>query len=119
MGTAWREHYERLARSFKCRQSCTGHHKKRGALRRLAIPYLRLSRFQGSAPYKEERTLPGTPADDIRDRLRYRTVPQLLHYDTISASRFRNINPIPFRPKSGINLTSIKSLLSERHLPIA
>ncbi|KAK4467357.1 hypothetical protein MN116_008881 [Schistosoma mekongi] len=35
-----------LARIFKGRQERSGHHKKGGALRRLA-PYLRTSRFQG------------------------------------------------------------------------
>ena len=104
MGTAWREHYERLARIFKCRQSCTGHHKKCGALRALLqYPYLRLSRFQGFSPLQRRENSSQDSRRRIRDRLRYRTELQLLHYNSISASRFGNINPIPFRPKSGIH----------------
>jgi hypothetical protein len=103
MGTAWREHYERLAWTFKCRQSCIGHHKKCGALRALLqYPYLRLSRFQGVSPLQRRENSSRDSCQRIQDRLRYRTEPQLLHYDPISASRFGNINPIPFRPKSGI-----------------
>ena len=76
MGTAWREHYERLARIFKCRQSCTGHHKKCGALRALLqYPYLRLSRFQGFSPLQRRENSSRDSRRRIRDRLRYRTEP--------------------------------------------
>ena len=78
MGTAWREHYERLARIFKCRQSCTGHHKKCGALRALLrYPYLRLSRFQGFSPLQRRENSSQDSRQRIRDRLRYRTESQL------------------------------------------
>jgi hypothetical protein len=73
MGTAWREHYERLARTFKCRQSCTGHHKKCDALRVLQYPYLRLSRFQGFSPLQRRENSSQDSRRRIRDRLRYRT----------------------------------------------
>ena len=103
MGTAWREHYERLTWTFKCRQSCTGHHKKCGALRaHVQYPYLRLSRFQGVGPLQRRENSSRDSCQRIQDRLRYRTEPQPLSYGPISASRFGNINPIPFRPKSGI-----------------
>ena len=76
MGTAWREHYERLARIFKYRQSCIGHHKKCGALRALLqYPYLRLSRFQGFSPLQRRENSSRDSYRWIRDRLRYRTEP--------------------------------------------
>jgi len=78
MGTAWREHYERLAWTFKCRQSCIGHHKKCGALRALLqYPYLRLSRFQGFSPLQRRENSSQDSRRRIRDRLRYRTESQL------------------------------------------
>ena len=67
MGTAWREHYERLARSFKCRQSCTGHHKKCGALRALAISLSPAKPIPGIQPLTKKRELfPGLPPTNPR-----------------------------------------------------
>jgi hypothetical protein len=57
-----------------------------------------------SVPYKEKTTLPGTPADSLRVRLRYRHGPYPPSLRTgeagpIPVSRFRNINRIPFRSR--------------------
>ena len=46
-----------------------------------------------SVPYKEKRTLPGTPADVSE----FVCVAALDPEGPISVSRFGNINPIPFR----------------------
>ena len=46
-----------------------------------------------SVPYKEKRTLPGTPADVSQ----FVCVAALDPEGPISASEFGNINPIPFR----------------------
>ena len=50
-----------------------------------------------SVPYKEKTTLPGTEADVSE----IGCVAALDPEGPISASRFGNINPIPFRSKSG------------------
>lgn len=46
-----------------------------------------------SVPYKEKRTLPGTPADVSE----FVCVTALDPCESISVSGFGNINPIPFR----------------------
>lgn len=47
----------RLARTFKCRQSCTGHHKKCDALRELAISLSPAKPIPGSQPLTKKREL--------------------------------------------------------------
>ena len=66
---------------------------------RLQYPYLRLSRFQGVSPLQRRENSSQDSCQLVRDRLRYRT--EAPESTSISASRFGNINPIPFRPKSG------------------
>ena len=46
-----------------------------------------------SVPYKEKRTLPGAPADVLE----FGCVTAPASEEAISAFRFGNINPIPFR----------------------
>lgn len=50
---------------------------------------------RGYAPYKEKRTLPGTPADVSE----FVCVTALVPERTISVGRVGNVNPIPFRSR--------------------
>ena len=121
MGTAWREHYERLARTFKCRQSCTGHHKKCGALRALAISLSPAKPIPGIQPLTKKRELfPGLPPTNPRSfALPHRSTEALQSPRPGSGILTR----FPFDQNqasySKLCLKISKSLLSERHLPIA
>ena len=91
MSTTGRENH-RLPRIFKGRRERTGHHKKCGALPDME-PYLRTIRFQGESPLKRKENSFRGPRRRLRVRLRCRTCQRV----AISAFRFGNINPIPFR----------------------
>ena len=77
-----------LTRIFKGRRERTGHSKKQSALPRLP-PSLRIIRFQGRTCLlkRKENSSLGT---------RWRLLGRLCCH-TLSTSRFRNINLIPFR----------------------
>lgn len=74
------------------RRECTEHRKSRGALRD-NIPISGQADSRASVPYKEKRTLPGTPVDVSE----FVCVTALDPGGSISVSGFGNINPIPFR----------------------
>ena len=94
-----------LTRIFKGQKKRTGHSKT-------AVLYgnnIRISARSDSTefvPYKEERTLPRTPADES-EIVCVTALNTVVTLCPISASRFGNINPIPFRPKSGIVLIDV------------
>ena len=86
MSTTGRERYP-LLRIFKGRQGRTGHRETCDALP-TAGPYLRIIRFQGGQAVKKKRELfPGPPP----------TSPNSHALPPAAASRFGNIDPIPFR----------------------
>ena len=91
MSTTGREN-QSLPRVFKGRRERTGHHKKCGALPSIE-PYLRPIRFQGDGSLKRKENSSQGSRQRPRVRLRYRTCRKT----AISAFRFGNINPIPFR----------------------
>ena len=85
-----------LPRFFKGRRHCTGHRQSRGALRErfdVRRPYLRPSRFQGVSPLQRKENSSRECRRRHRVRLRRRAWPR----GPISAARFGNINPTPFR----------------------
>ena len=86
MSTTGRERYP-LLRIFKGRLGRTGHRETCGALP-VAGPYLRVNRFQGWRTVKKKRELfPGPPPTSLDSHA----------LPPAAASRFGNINPIPFR----------------------
>ena len=86
MSTTGREQYP-LLQIFRGRQGRAGRRKTRGALP-AAGPYLRVNRFQGGRAVKKKRELFPEPPPASLDSL---TLP------SAAASRFGNVNPIPFR----------------------
>ena len=86
MSTTERERHS-LLQIFKGRRGRTGRRKTCGALP-TAGPYLRVIRFQGGQVVKKKRELfPGPPPAS----------PDSFTLPSTAASRFGNINPIPFR----------------------
>ncbi len=86
MSTTEREQYP-LLQIFRGRRERTGHRKTCGALP-AAGPYLRIIRFQGGRAVRKKRELFPEPPPASLDSL---TSP------SAAASRFGNIDPIPFR----------------------
>ena len=95
MSTTGRENHG-LPRIFKGRGGRTGHREKCGALPGMK-PYLRTIRFQGDSPLKRKENSFRGPRRRLRVRLRRRSRPPPPGRRAISAFRFGNINPIPFR----------------------
>ena len=86
MSTTGRERYP-LLQIFKGRRGRTGHRKTCDALP-AAGPYLRVNRFQGGRAVKKKRELfPGPPPTSLDSHA----------LPPAAASRFGNVDPIPFR----------------------
>jgi hypothetical protein len=93
-------------RIFKGRPKHSGHHKSRGALRKLS-PYLRANRFQGFTSLQRKDNSPQDLGRRLRAWLRYRSC-GTPRDPALSVTRFGNINPIPFRgmPRNNLNSPS-------------
>ena len=92
MGTAWHENHT-VSPGFSRADGSAPDTAGSAVLYGYNVPISGQADSRESVPYKEKRTLPGTPADVSW----FVCVAALDPEGPISVSRFGNINPIPFR----------------------
>ena len=93
MGTVWHENHT-LSPGFSRADGSAPDTAGSAVLYGNNVPISGQADSRESVPYKEKRTLPGTPADVSWFVCVAALDPRR---EPISASRFGNINPIPFR----------------------
>jgi hypothetical protein len=114
MGTAWRDNYT-VSLGFSRADGSAPDTARAAVLYGNNIPISGQADSREFVPYKEKRTLPGTPADVSE----FVCVAALDPEGPISAARFGNINPIPFRYETGTHLRRRHCPVSERTSPIS
>ena len=109
MSTAGRENHP-LPRIFKGCRERTGRCKRCSALPSTE-PYLGAIPFQGVGPSRRKENSSQSPRQRLRVRLRYRRGRRPQGSPALSAFRFGNINPIPFRERAPSRRTGSAHLL--------
>ena len=92
MGTAWHESHN-VSLGFSRDDGGAPDTARAAVLYGHSVPISGQADSREFVPYEEKRTLPGTPADVSE----FVCVAALDPCESLSVSRFGNINPIPFR----------------------
>ena len=99
MGTAWHEIHN-VSLAFSRADGSAPDTARAAVLYGYIVPLSGQADSREFDPYKEKRTLPGTPADVCE----FVCVAALDPCGSLSVSRFGNINPIPFRVLLGLSM---------------